>query len=77
MQKTIRVSGLRIIEHRAFQLLPLWDAHRPNWLKPLLLPVWSKLMRIQIGGKILDEWTSSLPFIKYFAFRHIFICEKL
>ncbi len=30
-----REAGLVIVEHRAFQILPLW-ADRPGWLRPLL-----------------------------------------
>jgi len=75
MKKIIRDNNLTIKEHIAFQILPYWG-NKPKWLKLFLLPFWKKIMQCQIKGKMLDERISNLPIIKYFAFRHIFICEK-
>lgn len=75
MKRMFRDAGLRITCHRSFQLLPLW-ADRPRWLKPLLWPGWTRLMRRQVRGKLLDEWISSLPGIRRLAFRHVFVCER-
>ncbi len=75
MKKLLRKAGLLIIEHRAFQILPLW-ADRPKWLKPLLWAGWTRLLQRQIKGRMLDEWISNLPVAKFFAFRHVFVCEK-
>lgn len=69
-------AGLTIIEHRRFQLLPLW-ADRPKWLYPLLHPAWKRVMALRIGKRMLDEWLSSLPILRNFAFRHLIVCEKL
>src|SRR3546814_5543574 len=44
MERLCRENGLRIIEHRRFQLLPLW-AGKPRWMWPLLHPAWKTLMR--------------------------------
>ena len=76
MKKMINQSGMRILEHRAFQILPLWGGDRPSWLKVFLAPFWTRLLTRQVGGKILDEWISNLPGFNFFAFRHIFVCEK-
>jgi SAM-dependent methyltransferase len=75
MTRLCRVNGLHIIEHRAFQLLPLW-AGRPRWLWPLLHPVWKKLLGARIAGRMIDEWLCSLPLLRRLAFRHLLVCEK-
>lgn len=69
-------AGLRVIEHHSFQILPLW-ADRPRWLAPLLAPFWQRLMMKTVSGRMLDEWISSLPLVRRFAFRHILVCEKV
>ena len=66
---------LTIIEHRAFQLLPLW-ADRPGWLWPLLHPAWTSLMAKRIGERMLDERLSNLPGLKNVAFRHMIVAER-
>ncbi len=68
-------AGLQVIEHRCFQLLPLW-AGKPRWLWPLLHPKWKDIMKRKIKGKMLDEWISSMPFLRKIAFRHIVVCRK-
>ena len=68
-------NGLSVIEHRAFQILPLW-ADRPGWLWPLLHPKWKKLMAHRVRGRMIDEWISNLPGLKSLAFRHIIVAEK-
>ena len=67
--------GLTIVEHRAFQILPLW-ADRPNWLWPLLHPAWTSLLAKRVGGRMLDEWLSNLPGLKNLAFRQMIVAEK-
>jgi SAM-dependent methyltransferase len=75
MESYCESNGLKIVERRAFQLLPLW-ADKPRWLWPLLLPFWKRIMAKQIGGKMLDEWLSSSLLFRRFAFRHVLVCEK-
>lgn len=75
MRDLCAANGLRIIEHRAFQLLPLW-AGRPWWLRPLLHPLWARLLAKRVAGRMLDDWISNLPIVKLFAFRHVIVCEK-
>lgn len=70
-----KVYGLEVIEHRKYQFLPLW-ADKPRWLRPLLLPVWRKIMKLRLAGKMLDEHISSLPLLRNYAFRHLLICRK-
>jgi SAM-dependent methyltransferase len=67
--------GLEIVEHRAFQILPLW-AGRPRWLAPLLHPAWQRVLGARIGGRMLDEWISSLPGVRSLAFRHLLVCRR-
>ncbi len=68
-------SGLRIAEHRSYQILPLW-AGLPRHLRLLLHPVWQELLRRRVGGRMLDERISSLPGLRSFAFRHVIVCHK-
>src|SRR3546814_11221425 len=51
MERLCRENGLRIIEHRRFQLLPLW-AGKPRWMWPLLHPAWKNLMSRRTGSRI-------------------------
>lgn len=75
MLAACRASGLTIVEHRCFQILPMWG-DRPWWLKPLLHPIWTRLLGVRFKGRMLDEWISSLPVLRHFAFRHVLLCEK-
>jgi ubiquinone/menaquinone biosynthesis C-methylase UbiE len=76
MRAMIRAAGLRIVVHRAFQILPMWG-DRPKWLAWCLSPRWVRLLATRRGGRMLDEWISSLPVVRHFAFRHVFVCEKV
>jgi SAM-dependent methyltransferase len=75
IRRAIARAGLAIVRHRRFQLLPLW-AGRPAWLWPLLHPGWKKVFRTRVFGKMADEWVSSLPGLRAFAFRHVIVCRK-
>lgn len=76
MIKLFAANRLTVIEHRAFQILPLW-ADRPRWLRPLLHPAWKRIMKMRLGGRMIDEWLSSSPLLKAFAFRHLVVVEKV
>lgn len=76
MYNMLREHKLAIRDHRAFQIFPLWGADRPAWLKPLLWKDWTRLLEKRVKDRMLDEWISRLPLLKYVAFRHVFICEK-
>jgi SAM-dependent methyltransferase len=75
MRNLMKDAGLEIIEHRKFQILPMW-ANRPKWMRPLLWPGWVGILTKQVGGRMLDEGISSLPLLRQLAFRHLFICCK-
>jgi len=34
------------------------------------------ILKIQVAGKMLDEWISSLPIIRRCAFRHILVLKR-
>ena len=75
MHALLARNGLTIVEHRAFQILPLW-ADRPAWLWPLLHPAWKTIMSRRVGGRMIDEWVSNLPLANRFAFRHLIVAQK-
>jgi len=75
MRSLIFENKLLIVEHRAFQILPLW-AGKPNWLWPLLHPGWKRIMKRRIKGRMLDEWISNSWLFKRFAARHLIVIEK-
>jgi SAM-dependent methyltransferase len=76
MKQFIEDAGLRVLEWRSYQLLPLW-AGKPKWLWPILHPFWKSVMKARIRGKMMDEWISSAPLLRKFAFRNVIVCEKL
>lgn len=63
------------IEHRAYQILPLWTT-RPSWLWPLLHPIWKRILGHRTQGRMIDEWICRLPLVRRFAFRHLITCKK-
>ena len=75
MCRMIAAADLRILVHRSFQLLPMWG-DRPKRLKWLMAPWLIRLLSRRIGGRMLDEWISSLPGLRRLAFRQVFVCEK-
>jgi len=75
MIQAIDQAGFRIVQHRVFQLLPMWGK-RPLWLKPLLWHGWKEILGRIINGRMIDEYISSFPVCRYVAFRHLFLCVK-
>lgn len=75
MRRYLRGAGLSVVNHHAFQMLPLWG-DRPRWLRPLLKPRWKAIMQRQVRGRMIDEWICDLPLLQHLAFRHLFICRK-
>lgn len=65
-KKLLRRYGFNIVKIRYFQFVP-------NFLKKGII---RRILEHDIGSKTLDERISSLPFIRIFAFRLIFICNK-
>jgi ubiquinone/menaquinone biosynthesis C-methylase UbiE len=75
MRRAMSDAGLRIVEHRAFQMLPYWGS-KPKALRPLLVPFWKRLAARTLRGRMLDEWIAKLPLARSLAFRHLFVCRK-
>jgi len=75
MLELCRYNSLQLVEHRAFQILPLW-AGRPRWLWPLLHPVWKRILGTRVAGRMVDEWLCCMPIFRRLAFRHLLVCEK-
>jgi len=73
--RVIKDAALEILECRRFQILPMWGS-RPNWLKPLLHPVWKSILKKEIGQRMLDELLCSAPILKSCCFRQMFICKR-
>jgi ubiquinone/menaquinone biosynthesis C-methylase UbiE len=75
MKAIMNESGLKMVERHCFQILPMW-AIRPKWMAPLNWQGWTKLLAKKVKGRMLDEWISSLPILRFFSFRHLFVCQK-
>lgn len=75
MREALACAGLRVEQHRVFQILPYWG-ERPGWIRPLLHPFWKRCLEKSVGGRMMDEWVASLPLLRGFAFRHLFACVK-
>lgn len=70
-------AGLREIELRSFQILPMYEAPKELfYMYPLLAPLWKVPLGLALGGRMLDEYVSGAPLLRNFAFRHIALLEK-
>lgn len=72
MREMILKAGFRILECRYFQFLPLYG----GWLVPFSGKRSRNFFAKTYKGKTVDERLSSLPLLRRFAFRHLFICTK-
>jgi ubiquinone/menaquinone biosynthesis C-methylase UbiE len=75
MMEMMRAARLTVLVRRSFQILPMWG-DRPASLKWLMAPALIRLLTNEIAGRMIDEWVSSLPVVRGFAFRQVFVCEK-
>ncbi len=75
MKRALADAGFELVDHRAFQILPLW-ADRPDWLSFLLSERWKIMLKPVVAGRMLDEWISSLPGVRLIAFRHMMVARK-
>jgi len=76
MLAMISDARLTILEQRAFQILPMWGP-TPLWVRPFSQwAFWKRILGVKIGGRMLDERISSCWPLRFFAFRHLFICRK-
>ncbi|MHC1783308.1 MAG: class I SAM-dependent methyltransferase [Anaerolineaceae bacterium] len=77
MQLYLSQAGLKVVEHRCFQITSNYGVPRSLFY---LLPVSGRYLKnilgIQFRGRMLDEYISSAWPFKYFAFRHMFICQN-
>ncbi|MBI2265633.1 MAG: class I SAM-dependent methyltransferase [Armatimonadetes bacterium] len=68
MRRLLKKAALTIRKIRFFQVLPMRagipDPRAARWLTH------------KMAGVMLEEWLSSLPVLRSFAFRHLIICEK-
>jgi ubiquinone/menaquinone biosynthesis C-methylase UbiE len=77
IRRFVRQAELEPVEWRAFQLLPMYGPpRRLRFLYPLLSSWWKTPMGVAIGGKMLDEWVSSVWPLRYVAFRHFLVLKK-
>jgi ubiquinone/menaquinone biosynthesis C-methylase UbiE len=71
-------AGLAVKEWHVFQLLPMVASpRRMFYLFPILAPQWKTIMGIRIGDKLLDEKISGAVWLRRYAFRHLFVLEKI
>ena len=77
MGELLNNAGLSRERRYSFQLLPMFGAPRTlGYLKPLATPRWKKIMGVQLGGRMLDQWVSGAWPFRHFAFRHLFVVHK-
>ena len=77
IENSLNKAGLSTIEHRYFQLLPMYGAPKGMlFLLPLLSRRWKSFMGIKYLGKMFDEWISSAWLFRHYAFRHLLILRN-
>lgn len=77
MHKFLSEAGFSVLEQRSFQLTSNYGVPRSLfYLLPVSGRYLKKILGKVIGNRMLDEYISSAWPLKYFAFRHIFICQK-
>jgi len=69
MLMIIKSTGFKVVEHRAFQIC-MWN------VIPFMGGTLEKKVSKKINEKMIDEIISSLPILRNFAFRHLFVCKK-
>jgi ubiquinone/menaquinone biosynthesis C-methylase UbiE len=71
-------AGFKVLEQRSFQITSNYGVPRSLfYLLPVSGRYLKKIFGIRICDRMLDEYVSSAWPLKYFAFRHMFICQKL
>jgi ubiquinone/menaquinone biosynthesis C-methylase UbiE len=77
LMKWLDKASLEILQHRAFQFLPMYGTPRRLLpLMPLLSPKWKTILGAKVRGKMLDEWISNSWPMNRVAFRHMFLVRK-
>jgi ubiquinone/menaquinone biosynthesis C-methylase UbiE len=68
-KRLIQSAGLRLMRlHRLQVYRPLRGYRLERWLV--------RLLETPVGATMLDEYVSSLPGLRHFAFRLVFLCER-
>jgi len=84
MRRAVEASGLRVIETRCFQLLPMYAGNlfgfRGGGRLTRLVSGEGRFERWFLsrgwGGRMLDERLSSIRRLRNLAFRHLYVCRK-
>jgi ubiquinone/menaquinone biosynthesis C-methylase UbiE len=77
MRLFLSQAGFSVLEQRSFQFTTNYGVPRSLfYLLPVSGRYLKKVLGKTIGGRMLDEYISSSWPFKYFAFRHMFICQK-
>jgi ubiquinone/menaquinone biosynthesis C-methylase UbiE len=70
MNKIIQRNNLKIIGVRRFQLIPVASLPR------IISKIFKSMLDFKIKGKMIDEWISGAPVLRWFAYRNIYIVQK-
>jgi hypothetical protein len=70
MDKIIKENNLHKLVVKKFQFIPV--ASLPTFLSK----GFKYFLGMKIKGKMIDEWISSAPIIRLFAYRNIYIAQK-
>jgi ubiquinone/menaquinone biosynthesis C-methylase UbiE len=74
--RMVAATGLRTVEWRCFQALPMVGApRRLFFLAPFLLMSWKAVLGLG-SRRMLDERLSSSPVLRRWAFRHLVVLTK-
>jgi len=71
MKKLAEENNLKIIGCRKFQVIPVAS------LPTVLSKFFKFIIRRKFAGIMIDEWMSNIPIINIFAYRNIYILQKL
>jgi SAM-dependent methyltransferase len=71
----LKAANLEILIHKSFQILPMWG-NLDGILSLLRRPALDRFMARTVNKRMIDEWISSMPFVRKFAFRHLVVCRK-
>jgi ubiquinone/menaquinone biosynthesis C-methylase UbiE len=74
MRKLFRDLQFDVVDHRCFQLLPMYGG--PRWSWPWSSAKWKSFLKNEWRGKMWDERLSTAPCIQHFAFRHLWVLRK-
>lgn len=77
LKAVVARTGLRVVEWRCFQVLPMVGVpRRLALLAPLLVMAWKRVLALDVSGRMLDERLSTSPVLRRVAFRHLVVLAK-